>query len=55
MLVSVHVVGVPLPLTWFRGITATETAIDGRYGFDVAAVVPIVGLLVSYRGWLDVN
>lgn len=44
--------GVPLPANWFQGATATEQVIDGRYTFDVCATLPIVGVLVRYRGWL---
>jgi hypothetical protein len=25
---------------------------EGRYGFDVAIILPVVGQLVRYRGWL---
>lgn len=44
--------GVPMPASWFKGATATEQLIDGRYTFDVRATLPIVGVLVRYRGWL---
>lgn len=46
---------IPLPITWFRGIAAVEGADAGRYTFDVTASLPVVGLLVHYRGWLDVG
>lgn len=51
----VRALGVPLPLRWFDGVTAREYERDGRYRFDVAARLPWVGLLVHYRGWLDVE
>ena len=44
--------GMPLPMSWFVGASATEAIIDGRYTFDVSATLPLVGLLVRYRGWL---
>jgi len=44
--------GVPLPTGWFAGATASEQVIEGRYTFDVRATLPIVGVLVRYRGWL---
>ena len=44
--------GVPLPVSWFAGAIATEAIVDGRYTFDVCATLPIIGLLVRYRGWL---
>ena len=50
----VRVIGVPLPAALFRGVRAREFETDGRYGFDVEASLPLAGLLVRYRGWLDV-
>lgn len=51
----VRVLGVlPLPLGWFRQVHARESERDGRYCFDVSADLPLAGLLVRYRGWLDV-
>lgn len=52
---SVRALGVPLPATWFRGVTARESADESRYCFDVRAVLPVAGLLVHYRGELDVG
>jgi hypothetical protein len=51
----VHALGVPLPARWFRLVQARESVDEGgRYCFDVSASMPIAGLLVHYRGWLDV-
>ena len=50
----VRALGVPLPARWFRGVTAREFEADGRYRFEVEATLPLIGLLVRYRGWLDV-
>jgi len=50
----VRAFGVPLPAFLFRGVRAREFEADGRYGFDVEARLPLAGLLVRYRGWLDV-
>ncbi|GAB2502081.1 DUF4166 domain-containing protein [Lysobacter humi (ex Lee et al. 2017)] len=47
--------GLALPLRWFDGVRATESEADGRYRFDVRARLPVVGRLVHYRGWLDVD
>jgi hypothetical protein len=48
---------VPLPVRWFSGVQAREsvqsTADGDRYHFDVRAALPLIGLLVHYRGWLD--
>lgn len=49
------VFGIPLPATWFRDVVARESGQDGRYHFDVRAAMPVIGLLVHYRGWLHVE
>ncbi|MFC3551582.1 DUF4166 domain-containing protein [Lysobacter cavernae] len=54
-LAQVRVLGVPLPAAWFEQVQAHEYARDHRYRFDVTAALPWVGLLVHYRGWLDVD
>jgi hypothetical protein len=51
----VSCLGVPLPAALFRGVIAREFQRDGRYCFDVRAELPLAGLLVHYRGWLDVE
>mgnify|MGYP001565526471 CR=1 FL=1 len=53
--VRVHALGLPLPARWFSAVAARESEEDGRYRFDVQAALPIAGLLVRYRGWLDVD
>ncbi|MET0815224.1 MAG: DUF4166 domain-containing protein [Pseudoxanthomonas sp.] len=50
----VDALGLGLPARWFGHVLARESELDGRYRFDVAAALPVVGLLVRYRGWLDV-
>jgi Domain of unknown function (DUF4166) len=52
---SVRALGIPLPARMFRGVAAHEFERDGRYHFDVRAELSFVGLLVHYRGWLDVE
>lgn len=44
--------GLPLP-RWLgpRG-TAHESGADGRFHFHVEIALPLVGLIVAYRGWL---
>lgn len=44
--------GMPLPASWFAKIKATEMLENGRYGFEVSASLPLLGPLISYRGWL---
>ncbi len=51
----VRVFGVSLPSRWFTGVGAREFGEEGRYRFDVWATLPLTGLLVHYRGWLDVD
>ena len=51
----VRVLGwLPLPARAFAGVVARESERDGRYRFDVRAAMPVAGLLVHYRGWLEV-
>lgn len=47
--------GLPLP-SWLLPISrACESVKDGRFHFDVALIAPLgVGLIVHYRGWLEV-
>jgi hypothetical protein len=51
----VRVLGVALPARWFCGVVARESQQGDRYWFDVAAALPLAGLLVRYRGWLHVG
>jgi hypothetical protein len=51
----VRALGISLPARLFQGVVAREFEQDGRYRFDVRAELPLVGLLVHYRGWLDVE
>jgi hypothetical protein len=51
----VRALGLPLPSPWFDGVRARESEVAGRYHFDVQARLPLAGLLVHYRGWLDVG
>lgn len=54
-LAGVRVLGIPMPLAWFGGVTARESLDGSRYRFDVRAVLPVVGFLVAYSGTLDVR
>ena len=53
-LAAVRILGVPMPLAWFSGVNASESLEGARYRFDVEAHLPVVGLLVSYSGTLEV-
>lgn len=52
--VSLALLGLPLPVHRLLRIRAIEFERDGRYGFEVRAEVWGVGLIVHYRGWLEV-
>ena len=47
-----RVLGIALPASFFAGVVARESMLDGRYYFEVQAALPMVGLVISYRGWL---
>jgi len=53
--VRVRALGVPLPADAFANVFAQESQADGRYTFAVSAELPLIGLLVRYRGWLKVE
>jgi Domain of unknown function (DUF4166) len=53
--VGVRALGMALPVAWFSSVGARESASGGRYCFDIRAGMPLVGLLVRYRGVLDVE
>lgn len=45
----------PLPLRLAPRSRAREWAEDNRFHFDVPIALPLLGLLVHYRGWLSVR
>lgn len=45
--------GIPLPRFFAPSGVATEYEEDGRFRFDVPIVLPLVGPVVHYRGWLE--
>jgi hypothetical protein len=53
MLVGVRVLGMPMPAALLPRIHTQETNRDGRYRFEVEAIMPVLGLLVRYEGWLE--
>ena len=46
--------GVPLPRALLPRVKASERVEQGRHRFDVDIRLPLLGRLVSYRGWLRV-
>ena len=47
--------GIPLPRFLMPKGVATEYEEDGRFRFDVPIILPFVGPIVHYRGWLESN
>jgi hypothetical protein len=45
--------GVPMPKSLLPSGDSFESAKDGRFHFDVTIAVPLAGLVVAYRGWLE--
>jgi hypothetical protein len=45
--------GIPMPAFLGPKADAFEHAANNRFNFDVAMSLPIIGLLVHYRGWLE--
>ena len=48
-----HVLGLPVPRALHPAIETDEREVAGRYHFDVAARLPLIGQLVHYTGWLE--
>jgi hypothetical protein len=46
------VFGIPLPRALAPVGDAYESAEDGRFHFHVEIRLPVIGLIVGYRGWL---
>ncbi|TDR94505.1 SDR family oxidoreductase [Enterovirga rhinocerotis] len=44
--------GIPLPPALAPRSEASEVERDGRFHFDVPIALPLIGLVVHYRGWL---
>ncbi len=50
---SLSLLGLPLPRAIAPVTQATERQVDGLYRFEVSITLPLLGLLISYRGWLQ--
>ena len=49
-----RLLGIPLP-RWISGeVLSRSGSRNGRYAFEVDVRMPLIGTLVSYRGWLEV-
>jgi hypothetical protein len=51
-LVGARCLGLPVPALLLPRIHTRESEHEGRYQFEVEAVIPLLGLLVRYRGRL---
>lgn len=45
--------GLPMPRAWCAHGDSYETVADGRFRFNVEIRLPLAGLVVGYRGWLE--
>ena len=45
----------PLPASWVEEVKCRESAADGRYHFLVDALLPMIGPLIRYEGWLQLD
>lgn len=49
-----RLLGMPVP-RWMSGnVLSVSGSRDGRYTFEVDVQMPLIGKLVSYRGWLEI-
>lgn len=49
-----RLLGIPLP-QWMSGdVLSRSGSRDGCYAFEVDVRMPLIGTLVSYRGWLEI-
>lgn len=51
-LCGVSLLGLPLPRPLWPEIRARERVETGRFTFDVAIALPVIGLLIAYSGFL---
>ena len=47
--------GLPLPRAWFGSVLSRSLAEEGRYAFHIDTRLPLVGQLIAYRGWLEID
>jgi hypothetical protein len=49
------VLGLPLPPALCGKVVSRSGAHQGRYTFDINVHVPLLGQLIAYRGWLEID
>ncbi|MDE2280663.1 MAG: DUF4166 domain-containing protein [Xanthomonadaceae bacterium] len=52
---GVYLLGLPLPRMLCGTVLSRSAMRDGRYAFDIDARLPLVGQLIAYRGWLEIE
>ena len=52
-MIGATALGIPVPRLLLPKISTREYEEAGRYHFEVEAVMPVIGLLVRYSGWLE--
>ncbi|MBT2119406.1 DUF4166 domain-containing protein [Dyella sp. LX-66] len=50
-----RLLGLPLPRAMFGSVFSHSLAEDGRYVFHIDTRLPLLGQLIAYRGWLDID
>ncbi|MDB5766749.1 MAG: hypothetical protein JWQ61_1563 [Collimonas fungivorans] len=55
LLQRITVCGIPCPRFLVPSVLAEETASPGKLHFNVAAYLPLVGVLAEYRGYLKIE
>src|SRR6185312_15462702 len=54
-LLGVRLFGLPLPRVLCGTVLSRSGMHDGRYAFDIDTRLPLLGRLVTYRGWLEID
>ncbi len=52
---GVSLLGLPLPRALCGQVLSRSTAYEGRYAFEIDTRLPLVGRLIGYRGWLEID
>jgi hypothetical protein len=52
---QIRFLGLPLPASWAPRGDCHEAVIDGRFNFHIEIGHPLTGLIVRYRGWLEMT
>jgi len=50
-----RLLGIPLPRRMTGNVLSRSGSRNGRYTFEVDVQMPLIGTLVSYRGWLEIS